>query len=257
MSFIAQSTIQEVTNRLDPIAVVEDYVRLEKKGGRYWGLCPFHQEKTPSFTVDPEKKMYHCFGCGKGGGIIGFTMEMDKLSYPEAIKFLASKLGVEIVYEDNDDGADRDWKAENTLKEEFFELYRRISITFHHYLLEKPEGQPVFQYILKRGIGKEMIERFRLGYAPADRGFLYRFLSQKGYSEDFLDKSGLFSTRYKGMPLFAGRLMFPIADRHGRTVAFGGRSLPGAVQNDGKEPPKYINSPELETYKKRPNSLRY
>ena len=95
-----------------------------------------------------------------------------------------------------------------------------------------------------------MIERFRLGYAPADRGFLYRFLTQKGYSADFLDKSGLFSARYKGAPLFSGRLMFPIADRQGRIVAFGGRALPGAVQNDGSEPPKYINSPELETYKK-------
>jgi DNA primase len=249
MSHIAKTSIQEVNDRLDAIAIVQDYVRLEKKGGRWWGRCPFHaggQEKTPSFKVDPDLKTYHCFGCNKGGSIIGFVMEMDKLTYPEAIKTLARKMGIQLVYEDGGTGEEDN----NSRAEELFELYRRTSITFQHFLHKKPEGQAAFQYIVNRGISGEMIERFRLGYAPADRSFLYGFLSQKGYSEDFLDSSGLFSSRYKGMPLFSGRLMFPIADRQGRTVAFGGRALPGALQNDGKEPPKYINSPELETYKK-------
>jgi DNA primase len=250
VALIAKSTIQELNDRLDALAVVEDYVRLEKKGGRYWGLCPFHHEKTPSFTVDPEKKMYHCFGCGKGGGIIGFVMEMDKLTYPEALTSLARKTGVEIVYESGGEDTDRDWEAENTRKEALFELYRRTSVTFQHFLREKAEGRAACEYIVSRRISTEMIERFRLGYAPADRGFLYRFLSQKGYSADFLDKSGLFSARYRGMPLFAGRLIFPIADRQGRTVAFGGRALPGTARNGDTTVPKYINSPELETYKK-------
>jgi DNA primase len=249
MARIAKTTIQEVTDRLDAVAVVEDYVRLEKKGGRWWGLCPFHHEKTPSFTVDPDKKMYHCFGCGKGGGVIGFIMEMDKLSYPEAVKILARKLGVGIVYEDGGEG-EEDRAAEDTRKNELFELYRRVSVTFSHFLREKAEGRAAFQYIISRGISGEMIERFRLGYAPADRNWLYGFLRKKGYSADFLDESGLFSSRYRGMVLFSNRLMFPIADRQGRTVAFGGRALPGAVPGDGREPPKYINSPELETYKK-------
>jgi DNA primase len=249
MARIAKSTVQAINDRLDAVAVVEDYVRLEQRGGRYWGLCPFHHEKTPSFTVDSEKKTYYCFGCQKGGGVIGFVMEMDKLSYPEALRILARKLGVEIVYEDGGDDANRDWEAESARKEELFELYRRTSVTFHHFLLEKPEGKAAYEYIVNRKVSEEMIERFRLGYAPADRGFLYRFLQGKGYSGEFLDRSGLFSARYREAPLFVGRLMFPIADRQGRIVAFGGRFLPGAGRDDSTAP-KYINSPETETYKK-------
>jgi DNA primase len=250
VAYIANSTIQELKDRLDAVAVVEDYVRLEKKGGRYWGLCPFHHEKTPSFTVDPDRKIYHCFGCAKGGGIIDFVMEMDKLSYPEAIKTLAHKTGVQIVYEAGGDGADRDQDAENIQKEALFELYRRTAGTFRHFLTEKTEGRPALDYLLSRAISRVMIDRFGLGYAPAGRNWLYRFLQTKGYSAEFLDSSGLFSARHRGFPLFANRLIFPIADRQGRTVAFGGRALPGSRQSDGREPPKYINSPELISYKK-------
>ncbi|MDR0487397.1 MAG: DNA primase [Treponema sp.] len=250
MSLIAKSTIQEVNSRLDAIAAVGDYVRLEKKGGRWWARCPFHgggQERTPSFTVDPDLKTYYCFGCGKGGGVIGFVMEMDKISYPEAIKNLARKLGIEVVYEDGGAGEP---EQDNSRKEELFELYRRTTVTFQHFLREKPEGKDAMKYISDRGISEEMIGSFRLGLAPADRDFLYNFLKQKGYSEDFLDKSGLFSSHYRTMPLFSGRLMFPIADRQARIAAFGGRALPGILQRDGREPPKYINSPETEIYKK-------
>jgi DNA primase len=249
MALISKSTIQEVNSRLDAIAVVGDYVRLEKKSGRWWGRCPFHsagQEKTPSFKVDPDIKMYHCFGCGKGGSVISFVMEMDKLTYPEAVKNIARKLGIEIVYEEGSAGE----VEQDSRKEELFELYRRTTITFQHFLKEKPEGQNALRYIQERGISEEMIERFKLGFAPSERDFLYKFLKQKGYSEDFLDKSGLFSARYRAIPMFSGRLMFPISDRQGRIIAFGGRALPGVLQSDGKEPPKYINSPETEIYKK-------
>jgi DNA primase len=244
MSRIAKSTIQEVNDRLDAIAVVEDYVRLEKKGGRYWGLCPFHHEKTPSFTVDPDRKMYHCFGCGQGGGIINFVMEMDKLSFPEAVETLARRLGIEIVYENAGEGA---WPVkdpeENRRKEELAELYRRVTVSFHHFLTETAEGAAALDYIRSRGISGEMISRFRLGYAPADRNWLHRFLLKKGYSEAFLAASGLFSDRYPRVSFFSGRLIFPIADRQGKTVAFGGRLLDG-------EGPKYLNSRESELYKK-------
>jgi DNA primase len=248
VTLIAKSTIQEVNNRLDAISVVGDYVRLEKRGGRWWGRCPFHsggQEKTPSFKVDPDLKMYHCFGCGKGGSVIGFVMEMDKITYPEAIKNLARKMGIEIVYED---GAGEEY--DNSHKDELFELYRRTTLTFQHFLREKREGQDALSYIIKRGVSEEMIERFKLGFAPADRDFLHKFLKQKGYSDDFLEKTGLFSARYKTMPMFSNRLMFPISDRQAKIVAFGGRAMPGVLQNDGREPPKYINSPETEIYKK-------
>ena len=250
MALISKATIQEVNNRLDAIAVVGDYLRLEQKSGRWWGRCPFHaggQEKTPSFKVDPDLKMYHCFGCGKGGSVIGFVMEMDKLSYPEAIKSLARKIGVELVYEE---GGAEEGEFDSSAKEELFELYRRTTVTFQHFLREKPEGKAALGYIQERGISADIIERFKLGYAPQDRDFLHKFLKQKGYSDDFLDKSGLFSSRYRTIPLFSGRLMFPIADKQGRIVAFGGRAMPGAKNSDGSEPPKYINSPETEIYKK-------
>jgi DNA primase len=244
VSRIARSTIQEVTDKLDAVAVVEDYVRLEKKGGRYWGLCPFHNEKTPSFTVDPDRKMYHCFGCGQGGGIINFVMEMDKLSFPEAVETLARRMGVEIVYEQTGAG---DYTArdpeENKRKEELAELYRRVTVSFHHMLTAAPQGAGALSYILGRGISREMIDRFRLGYAPADRNWLHGFLLKKGYSEAFLAASGLFSDRYPRISFFSNRLIFPIADRQGKIVAFGGRLLEG-------EGPKYLNSRESELYKK-------
>jgi DNA primase len=249
MAFISKTTIQEVNNRMDAISIIGDYVSLDKKGGRWWARCPFHgggQEKTPSFKVDPDLKTYYCFGCNKGGSVIDFVMEMDRLTYPEAIKNIAAKTGVEIVYEEG--GSEE--SPDSSVKEQLYELYDRTTVTFRHFLKEKEEGKAALDYLEERGISAETIESFKLGFAPSSRDFLHRFLKQKGYSDGFLEKSGLFSQKYKKMPLFSGRLMFPIADRQGRIVAFGGRSMPGAVQSDGNEPPKYINSPETDIYKK-------
>jgi DNA primase len=242
MSYISESTIREVNDRLDAAAVVGDYVRLEKRGGKYWGLCPFHNEKTPSFTVDPDKKMYYCFGCNHGGGVINFIMEMDKLSFPEAVETLAKRMGIEIIYENT--GGERKEGGENRRIEELAELYRRVAGSFYYLLMKKDEGAEAKRYIISRGITKEMIDRFRLGYAPADRSWLFRFLSEKGYSGEFLASSGLFSKSNPRRAFFADRLMFPIADRQGRTIAFGGRILAG-------EGPKYLNSGESGGYKKR------
>jgi DNA primase len=248
--YISQSSIQELTDRLDAAAVASDYVQLERRGGRLWACCPFHQEKTASFTVNADLKTYYCFGCHKGGTMINFVMEMDKISFPEAIELLAKRFGLELIYEHS---GGKDFFAEDDAKkkqkEELFELYHRISGTFHHFLLKNPEAEPVKHYIITRGIGNEMIERFGLGYAPADRYWLYKFLSGKGYSGEFLSASGLFSSRDTRSSLFSGRLMFPIADRQGRTVAFGGRCLEEQTVK-GYQPPKYINSPELGIYKK-------
>jgi DNA primase len=249
---ISKTTISEVNNRLDAVAIVGDYVRLENKSGRWWGRCPFHgggQEKTPSFKVDPDLKMYHCFGCQKGGSVISFVMEMENLTFPEAIKNLAQKIGVEIQYDNNSPNTENE--HDNSLKEQLYELYSRTTVTFQHFLREKPEGANALKYIMDRGISSEMIEKFKLGFSPVNRDFLFNFLKKKGYSDEFLAKSGLFSANYKTMSLFSGRLMFPITDRLGKIVAFGGRSLPGTLQNDGKEPIKYINTPETEIYKKR------
>ncbi|MDR3335398.1 MAG: DNA primase [Treponema sp.] len=239
MGYITKATIQEVTDKIDALAVVGDYVRIEKRSGRYLGLCPFHHEKTSSFSVNPDLKLYYCFGCGKGGTIINFIMEMDKLSFPETVELLAKRFGVPVVYEH---GGQLDTGMTKRI-EEHAELYSRVAGSFHYVLMEKPEGRAAKAYIISRGLCNEMIDRFRLGYAPADRRWLFTFLSGKGYSPEFLASSGLFSPKYPRSSFFADRLMFPIADRQGRTVAFGGRIL-------GGEGPKYINSPESEGYKK-------
>jgi DNA primase len=245
MAFISPSTIKEIENTLDAVAVVGDYIHLEKRGGRYWGRCPFHsggQEKTPSFKVDPDRKIYYCFGCGQSGGIIKFVMEMDKLSFPDAVETLAKRFGIEIVYENS--GPFQKDEGKSARLEQLAELYQRVAGSFSFLLMEKSDGHEAKQYIISRGISQEMIERFRLGYAPADRGWLFRFLSGKGYSEEFLASSGLFSKNNPRSAFFGDRLMFPIADRQSKTVAFGGRILSG-------EGPKYLNSAESEVYKKR------
>ena len=256
MPYITQASIQEVKDRVDAVALVSEYVHMEKRGGRWWGCCPFHQEKTASFTVDPDLKTYYCFGCHRGGYVINFVMEMDKLSFPEAVELLAKRSGVELIYENSGSGS---YSAEEDAKKKtndgLFDLYHRMAGVFHHFLLKKDEAETAMRYIISRGLSIEMIERFRLGYAPADRYWLHKFLSLKGYSRDFLAVTGLFSSRYPELSLFSGRLMFPIANREGRTVAFGGRFLPGTnvsagTQAAGREPPKYINSPELGIYKK-------
>jgi DNA primase len=241
MPYIAETTIRELNDKLDAVSVVNDYVRLEKRGGRYWGLCPFHNEKTGSFTVNPDMKWYHCFGCGKSGSVIDFVMEMDKLSFPEAVEQLAKRMGIEVAYEHTgrvaaDTGREKE-------REALFELYRRVAVSFHYFLLKKSEGAAAKRYIISRGINDEMVDRFRLGYAPGNRSWLYRFLTEKGYSPEFLASSGLFSRNHPQSAFFWDRLIFPIADRQGRTVAFGGRVLSG----DG---PKYMNSGESALYKK-------
>jgi len=252
MGRLAESTIRGVQERLDAIAVVEGYVRLEKRAGRYWGRCPFHgggRERTPSMKVDPDRKLFHCFGCGKGGGIIAFVMEMDGTGFPETIMNLARRFGVPVEFEGGGDAAG--YEAERARRDQLLELYRRTAVKFSHFLLETAEGRPALDYILGRGLDEGAVRRFRLGYSPADRGWLHRFLLTKGFSPEFLGGSGLFAVDYPGMAFFSGRLMFPIADRQGRTVAFGGRALPGAAAwKDGREPPKYVNSRESDIYAK-------
>ncbi|MDR0719632.1 MAG: DNA primase [Treponema sp.] len=255
MPFISQATKEEVRNRMDALAVVGEYVRLEKRGGTWKGLCPFHNEKTPSFQVNPDLKLYHCFGCGKGGDIFNFIMEMDKISFSEAVETLAKRFGVEIVYENaGASGPGRDGSKEDAAKklekEQLFELYRRIAGTFHHLLMESSKGREAKDYILSRAFSEETINTFNLGYAPEDRRWLYTFLEKKAYSPAFLAASGLFSPKFPKIAAFSGRLMFPISDRQGRITAFGGRILPNANPSQGQEQAKYINSRELPIYKK-------
>ncbi|MDR1787253.1 MAG: DNA primase [Treponema sp.] len=254
MSLISQASIAELNERLDAVEIVSEYVQLTERSGRWWGLCPFHHEKTSSFTVNPERGMYYCFGCHKGGSLIDFVMEMDKLTYREALETLAKKAGVQLAYEGGSGQEDARAAAEASRKEQLFDLYRRLAGAFHHCLMQKPEGRAAKGYILSRAIGEDMLERFNLGYAPAPPSWLHAFLRKKGYSDEFLAASGLFSMRHSGYPLFADRLIFPISDRQGRVAAFGGRVMPAAeaaaAAAGRAPPPKYLNSPETAIYRK-------
>lgn len=240
MGRISPDTIESVNQRADIVSIVGEYTRLERKGSDWWGCCPFHNEKTPSFHVIPDRKVYHCFGCGVGGGVINFVMEMEKISFVEAVESLAKKAGIEIIYEGSNQ---TDVRPKDTTRDDLIELYNRVAGSFHYVLKETQLGAAARSYLESRKVSPEMIERFRLGYSPADRRWLYRFLSSKGYSSDFLDKSGLFSKKYPESSFFSDRLMFPISNRKGQVVAFGGRILNG----DG---PKYLNSGDLPQYKK-------
>jgi len=239
MAKITTETIDAVNNHIDLVSLVENYTHLEKRGHDWWGCCPFHGEKTPSFHVIPDKKMYYCFGCGAGGSTIKFFMEMEKLSFMEAVEALAKRAGIPVVYAEGSYSP----APEDSFKESALELYKRVSGTFHYFLLHTSEGAAALRYLEGRSVSAEMIEQFNLGYAPADRLWLFKFLRTKGYSAEFLAKSGLFSKNYPEVSFFSKRIMFPICNRHGQPVAFGGRILEG----DG---PKYLNTGDLPQYKK-------
>ena len=243
--FISQETIDQVRSQTDIASVIGDYTVLKSRGPNdFWGCCPFHGEKTPSFHVDTDKKFYHCFGCHASGDVIKFIMEVEKLSYVEAIETLAKKSGIPIRYKEG--GVPNDYKKDDSI-EKNIELYERTAGMFHYFLMETEQGKKALDYITKRGLTKETIQKFKLGYAPADRKWLKQFLISKNFSPEFLNKSGLFSQKYPDFSFFSDRLMFPIFNRKGQVVAFGGRVIPPADESQRK----YLNSGDLPQFKKR------
>ena len=234
---IPEAQIAQVTARLDLVEVVGEYVSLRARGSRFWGLCPFHQEKTASFTVSPERSAYYCFGCSKGGGLIQFVMEIEQLAFPEAVRLLAERAGVQIEAEPA--GADG-----GPSRRAYVELNNRIAETFHHLLRTSAEAAGARAYLAQRGIDAAAVESFKLGWAPREHGWLLRFLRSKHYTDRFLAQSGLFVTRDRELrALFWGRLMFPLVNARGEVIAFGGRTL-------GDDGPKYVNSAETPFFRK-------
>ena len=239
MGLIPDRLVQDILEKTDIVSIIGDHVRLMKKGGRWIGLCPFHSEKSPSFNVDPEKGLYYCFGCQKGGSAVQFLMELEKLSFPEAMEELAKKAGVTLEIEDTPSEEQKDRQA-------LLELYERLCGTFHWLLTENIAGANARERLRVRSLPQSTINDFLLGYAPADKRWLHNFLLGKGYSHDFLAKSGLFGGSSHDYPLFVDRLIFPISDAKGKVIAFGGRLLHG-------EGPKYINSPDTPLFRKQDN----
>jgi len=233
---IPENIIDEVSRRTDILDLVGSYVTLTRKGDRWWGLCPFHNEKTPSFSVVPEKNIFYCFGCHKGGGSFNFLMEMESLNYPEAIRQLAEKAGVEIPEEKGGEGYRDNKRA-------LEDLYKRVSQTFRWLFINHKDASHAREYLKSRGINDETAEYYQIGWAPGEGEWLYDFLLKKKYSPAFLADSGLFSKKSQRWSLFVDRLIFPVMPDGERVVAFSGRSL------NGREP-KYINSPETVLYTK-------
>lgn len=241
-NFISQETINAIQNSADIVSIINEYTKLERRGSDWWGCCPFHNEKTASFHVEPDKKFYYCFGCHAGGDVIKFIMEQEKVSYTDAITTLAKRTGIELKYTD---GTPEKENPQIKIIEQYTELYERTASMFHYFLIETPQGKTALEYITSRGISLETIKKFKLGFAPIDKKWLKQFLLKKNFSNDFLGNSGLFSKKYPDLSFFSNRLMFPIFNRRGQIVALGGRQL-----NNDPNSPKYLNSGDLIQYKK-------
>ncbi|MBR5708609.1 MAG: DNA primase [Oscillospiraceae bacterium] len=231
------SFIEELVERSNIVDVVSNYVQLTRKGSNMFGLCPFHNEKTGSFSVSESKQLYYCFGCGKGGGVINFIMEIENLSYPDAVRFLADRAGLAVPEEQDDDGAKR--------RKRLLEL-NKDAARFYNAMLSAPEGAAAAEYAKKRELTPRTVRNFGLGAAPDSWDALIRAMTEKGYTKRELIDAGLVSTGKNGRiyDKFRNRLMFPVIDVRGDVIAFAGRSL------DGSEP-KYLNSPETMLYSKR------
>ena len=232
---IPDGVIDEISRRADISDVVGTYVSLRKDGSRLKGLCPFHTEKTPSFKVNPANGTFYCFGCGKGGSVFTFVMEIEKMTFPEAVAHLGEKYGVAVEAEP-DDGKAAHRKA-------LIELFARVTGSFAHILRNSASAAPAREYLAERGFTDETLGEFQVGYAPRNPGWLASFLGKKGYTQEFLATSGLFSRNYAGRALFYDRIMFPIYSSRGECIAFGGRAM-------NPDAPKYINSPETDLYSK-------
>ncbi len=239
----SDDVIEEVRTKNDIVDVVSQYVKLTRKGSSYFGLCPFHNEKTPSFSVTPAKQMYYCFGCGAGGNVFNFVMEYENYTFGEALSHLAQRAGVELPKIEYS----REAKEKAERKALLLEINKKAAQYFY-YQLRREGGKAAYQYLTGRGLSEETIKKFGLGYSDKYSDDLYKYMKAKGYSDELLRESGLFNAdERRGMyDKFWNRVIFPIMDINNRVIGFGGR-----VMGDGK--PKYLNSPETKIFDKSRN----
>lgn len=243
MALFPEQILDEILSRIDLVGLISDHLELKKAGKDYKGLCPFHSEKTPSFMVSPDKNIYHCFGCAEGGNAFTFTMKMEGLNFPEAVKNLAGRSGVDLSpYEK------KDALGEKESPTEIFYKINRYALWFFQETLKSSVGSQASEYLQKRKLSPDTISEFKIGYAPHDWDGLTQFFQSKKVPLEEAVKLGLIKKRKEGdgfYDFFRDRIMFPIMDPEGRILGFGGRRL-----NDGGDEPKYINSPESPIYHK-------
>ena len=236
MGRISQETIDRINDSADIVEVVSKSVELKKRGRNYFGLCPFHDEKTPSFSVAPDKGIYHCFGCGKGGNSVNFIIENEKLSFVEALQQLGQQLGIPVELSGSDESSG------------FFDNMYKIhdaAATLYHKTLFSERGERALKYLTDRGLSRKSIEFFKVGFAPESSKYLLNSIRSDGYEKQVLEKSGLFgSSKNEFFDRFRSRIMFPIWNASSKIVGFGGRVFAS------DDPAKYMNSPETPIYKK-------
>lgn len=245
---IPQHVIDEVREKTNIVEVIGQYVQLKKSGKNYLGLCPFHEEKTPSFSVAEDKQIFHCFGCGKGGNVYTFLQELEGISFPEAVKKVADleqiPLGIEISNEPI--------SQTSTGQQQLIALHERTRDLYHHLLVNTKVGETALSYLHERGLSDELINEFKIGFAPSQRDFLVQIAQQDKVSADLMERSGLFIRREDGSfsDRFYQRVMFPLNDFRGKPIGFSGRILK-TEEYPGDDQPKYLNSPETELFNKR------
>lgn len=240
--FYPEEIVEEVRTKNDIVDVISGYVKLQKKGSNYFGLCPFHNEKSPSFSVSSSKQMYYCFGCGAGGNAITFLMEYENYSFPEALKALADRAGVALPEKD----MSKEARAQADLRTTLLEI-NKLAANYFYYQLKQPQGRIGYDYFMKRALSDATVRHFGLGYANKTPDDLYRYMKSKGYADELLKETGLFFIEERGArDKFWNRVMFPILDVNNRVIGFGGR-----VMGDGE--PKYLNSPETKLFDKGRN----
>ena len=239
----SEDLIEEIRMRNDIVDVISGYVKLQRKGSSYFGLCPFHNEKSPSFSVSPSKQMYYCFGCGAGGNVFTFLMEYENFTFVEALRMLADRAGVELPQIEYSKEA----KEQADLKATLLEVNKQAA-KYYYYQLRQESGKQGMDYLKSRELSDETINKFGLGYSDKFSNNLYRYLKSKKYSDEILRQSGLFNVDERnGMyDKFWNRVIFPIMDVNNRVIGFGGR-----VMGDAK--PKYLNSPETKIFDKSRN----
>ena len=240
--YYPEELVEEVRQQSDIVDVISGYVKLSKKGGSYFGLCPFHNEKSPSFSVSRNKQMYYCFGCGAGGNVFTFIMEYEKFTFAESLKFLAERAGIKLPELEYSKEAKERADRRNTLLE-----INKKAATYFYYQLKGENGAKAKQYLENRRLSEETINRFGLGYSNMYSDDLYQYMKKEGYSDEILKESGLFTMTEKGVfDKFWNRVMYPIMDINNKVIGFGGR-----VMGDGE--PKYLNSPETMLFDKSRN----